>query len=77
MKLWLYRTSENDEDGDPMDFGVLRADTVGEARKYINAHLKHLWPDDPLLEYWVYELLDVGQSGMIHSRTRFNPNTKD
>lgn len=77
MKLFLYRTVDSDEDGDPLDFGVLRAFDTADALKIVQSHLFHLGFEDPLPDYWIYELFDSGLPGVIKSRTRFNPKTKD
>lgn len=31
LQSWLYRVLANDEDGDPLDFGIINAPSIGDA----------------------------------------------
>lgn len=39
MKQWFYRVLENDDEGDPLDFGAVSADNFQEAKQLVTAHL--------------------------------------
>lgn len=43
--IWLYRVLENDDEGDPLDFGVVEASTFDEAQKKVTAHLVEIHGD--------------------------------
>ena len=42
MKYWLYRVNGNDDEGDPLDFGVVEADDYEEAQELVAKHLGDL-----------------------------------
>lgn len=42
MKLWLYRTKDIDEDGDPIDHGVVKASTKKLAISLVTKRLKSI-----------------------------------
>lgn len=43
---WLYRVLEQDDDGDPLDFGAVSAASLGEATELVTAHLIDILGDD-------------------------------
>ena len=60
-KTWLYRVLENDEDGDPIDFGVVRAPDQDAAIKFVTERLGEIgfsgcWP----LRLYPLEEIDCG-----------------
>ena len=42
LTLWLYRCLDTDDDGDPLDFGVVAATDSDAARVAVTAHLTEL-----------------------------------
>ena len=49
VKTWLYRVLENDEDGDPIDFGIVRASDKDDAVNFVTERLREIgfsgrWP---------------------------------
>jgi hypothetical protein len=71
QKMWLYRTCENDDDGDPLDFGVVRADTEEEAYERVAAHLGDIgtagW-DGGIVSVKFYEVTGWNQHNVIESK---------
>jgi hypothetical protein len=55
---WLYRVMETDEDGDPYDFGVVRAASTSQARRFVEARLKECTPAGEPLTVKLYPLKD-------------------
>jgi RNA polymerase subunit RPABC4/transcription elongation factor Spt4 len=43
---WLYRVLEQDDDGDPLDFGAVTAASLPEAQELVAAHLRDILGDD-------------------------------
>lgn len=57
MKLFLYRTSDNDGEGDPIDFGVVQSATEKKAIVLVAQHLIDLFDEEkPPMEFKIYEL---------------------
>jgi hypothetical protein len=50
---WAYRVLEQDDEGDPLDFGMVSAGSLAEAQELVTAHLIDCFGDD------VYEALPV------------------
>lgn len=66
MPLFLYRTKDTDEDGDHLDFGVCRADTLEEAGRLIDERLQLIHGEDSEpLPFMVYFLVDNGSKGVM------------
>lgn len=42
---WLYRVLENDNEGDPFDFGAVTAANYAKARKLVSEHLAEVLGD--------------------------------
>jgi hypothetical protein len=67
--LFQYRVLEMDDDGDPLDHGVVRADHVREACALVAAHLRllvELEADDEPLTVRFYPLRDA-PTGVLRS----------
>lgn len=62
-RLWLYRTTENDEDGDPLDHGVARAARVEMAVKQVRKRLVKLGHDGAAFK--IYPLKDRLTTGVL------------
>jgi len=45
-RLYLYRVLDLDEDGDPLDHGVVRAVSVDAAARYVGARLREIFEAD-------------------------------
>lgn len=66
MNLYIYRTLDTDSDGDPLDFGVVRASDSMEAARFVDARLvKVLGGETGNLEFRLYPLGDNGAKGII------------
>jgi hypothetical protein len=64
--LYLYRVLENDDEGDPLDFGVVRAPDVSEAATLVTRRLSDVLGEG---EYDVrlYPLIDLPGPRVLHS----------
>lgn len=67
--LYLYRTLEIDDDGDPMDHGTLRAKTPERIREILTARLDELGYEGSL-EIRIYPLQDL-EEGILESTDEF------
>lgn len=80
MALYLYRVTENDSDGDPLDFGILRATSEKEATRVVGEHLvKILGEETKPMEFKLYEVADSPFVGVLSSRAatlHSHPNKK-
>jgi hypothetical protein len=70
---WLYRVLEQDNDGDPLDFGAVTAAGLAEAQELVRAHLADVLGDDvynalPVRFYTVTRTIGVYET----SRTLIN-----
>lgn len=69
--LYQYRVLETDDDGDPMDHGVVRADDFDEACALVEAHLTDLQLSDEWtcsgVEVRFYQLRDRSTPGVLKS----------
>ncbi len=52
MTCWMYRVLELDDDGDPLDWGVVQAHDLHAAQVLVRTHLLAIFETD-------YEALDV------------------
>jgi len=41
VKFWLYRVLQMDDDGDPLDHGVVKAREMRDVKRYLTRHLDH------------------------------------
>ena len=57
---WLYRVLEQDDEGDPLDFGAVTAASLAEAQELVAAHLTDI----------------VGDCGWLELPVRFYPVTR-
>ena len=57
MKLWLYRVLENDEDGDPLDWGCVNAPTLEAAIELVTERIATVTDADCEYEVGFYEVL--------------------
>ena len=64
MKLFLYRSTENDEDGDPYDWGAVKSDDRDTAIARIKEHLKDLGLDF-IEAFYLYEITEPKSAGMF------------
>jgi len=64
--IWLYRVLENDEEGDPYDFGVVRASNAEQARRYVEARLELCIPAGEPVTVKLYPLKDQ-DSGVLRT----------
>lgn len=71
MKLFLYRTLDSDEDGDPVDHGVLRAMTIDQARQLVLEHIGNLDNRDSVDTVRIYPLRDRNTSGILEEAEMF------
>ncbi len=73
MNLYMYRVLEVDDECDPLDHGVVRAASVEEAAKFVEAHLREIGQlsvggdDDECLLVRFYALKDSGEGGVFSS----------
>lgn len=65
MRLYSYRVLENDEDGDPLDHGVVRAMTMEGALRVVREHLKTLDQYEEMESVRIYGLDDRNTSGVL------------
>ena len=65
-KLYLYRIMETDDDGDPLDHGVARADDEEELTKMLSKRMANIVGDGVELTARLYELEDR-RSGILDS----------
>ena len=66
--LFLYRSVENDDEGDPIDHGVLRAMSESDIPTILRDRVTTLLGEDfETVEFFIYPLLDSGQSGVLGS----------
>jgi hypothetical protein len=65
MRLWLYRVKEIDDDGDPLDHGVVKATTVKLAQKLVTKRLQEVLGDGsyPVRLYMLRDQLHAGVLG--------------
>lgn len=63
MLLFLYRTKENDDDGDPLDWGAVRARTEREAAEFVVKRLEECGHEDE--EFALYPQEDTGMAGIV------------
>lgn len=62
-RLWLYRTLAIDDEGDPYDFGAIRAANIKVAEKKVRERLRKFdWDDAP---FKIYPLKDRLTSGVL------------
>jgi hypothetical protein len=77
---WLYRVLENDDDGDPLDFGVVQAESLLQAQARVAAHLKELgtagWYGGELAVRF-YEITGYDANGIAASDGHFVTVTLD
>lgn len=68
--LWLYRVAETDDDGDPLDWGVLQATTKAAVIRQLARHFKALgiagW-DGGTLPVKLYQGVQFGPHGVLES----------
>lgn len=64
--LWLYRILEVDDDGDPLDHGVARADDEDELVKMLSKRMSNIVGDGVELTARLYEMEDR-RSGILQS----------
>lgn len=50
--IYLYRTMQNDDDGDPMDHGIVRAKSRKRAVELVFARLKALGCNDSIVRFY-------------------------
>lgn len=67
MHLYGYRVLENDEDGDPLDHGVVRAMSMETALQLVREHLKKLTQYEDMESVRIYGLKDRNTSGVLES----------
>jgi hypothetical protein len=66
MKTFLYRSTENDEDGDPYDWGAVKSDDRDTAIARIKAHLKDIGFDF-IVAFYLYEQTEPESAGMFNN----------
>ena len=67
MNLYQYRVLDTDDEGDPLDHGVVCAKTLKEAVALVGAHLAEIISDEEV-EVRFYELIDAGATGVLASK---------
>ena len=72
---WLYRVLENDDEGDPIDFGVVRATNEDQAHASVAAHLTELeaagW-DGGTLQVRFYPVTGYDKHGVAESSVNYD-----
>jgi len=63
---WLYRVLEQDEDGDPLDFGVVNADAFVEAQECVTRHLNTIMSVESV-EVRFYQVKGVDANGIVET----------
>lgn len=66
MKVFLYRSTENDEDGDPYDWGTVKAVSREDAIKQIKKRLKHIGIDF-FEAFYLYEQVEPKGAGFFEN----------
>lgn len=64
--LWTYRVLENDDEGDPLDHGVMRVDNAEAIEQSLIARLEALCDCPCSLSVRVYPVKDEG-NGVLES----------
>lgn len=65
MTLWLYRVLENDEDGDPLDWGCVNAPTLEAAIELVTGRIAETTDADYEYEVGFYEVLTAPYVGGV------------
>lgn len=71
MKLFLYRTLTDDDEGDPIDHGVVRAMNIDQAASLIIDHIKKLATTIDPQTVRIYPLHDRNTAGILEEAGHF------
>jgi hypothetical protein len=67
MKIFFYRSTENDEDGDPYDWGAVKSDDRDTAIARIKEHLNEIGVDF-IEAFYFYEPTEPQSAGMFRHK---------
>lgn len=67
MNWYLYRIAENDDDGDPYDWGVVQAATVAQAQDKIEKHIHGILDNDEPLTCRLYPVTGWDANGIAET----------
>jgi len=69
-RLYLYRVLNTDDDGDPLDHGVVRAADLDAAAHWVEDHMREIFGKDwGGISVRFYALRDDGADGVLDGAT--------
>lgn len=69
MPLFLYRTLDSDTDGDPLDFGLVRAPDDKAATRFVGEHLVDVLGEEiGPMEFKLYEVVPSSKDGVVENK---------
>jgi hypothetical protein len=73
-ELFLYRVMETDDDGDPLDHGVVRADDTNQLRELLEERFGNigLFNIGDRIDVKVYPLINPKDTGIFGNESPFN-----
>lgn len=70
MITYLYRTVCNDDDGDPLDHGIVQAHYADQAAAYVHKHMMRLGISINDSAFYLYQAKGKANPGVIKTHPR-------